>query len=230
MTKQSDKPHVMVNIAASADGKIASHRRETYSLGSPADRLLMDVLRARADAVVIGSRTLALDGWAIRVRDRALRDKRRKRRGSPHPLNVVLSSKLDLPTSVQFFQHGKTERLIFTTRDAPASRVKRFSRVADVEVMRRRRIDPGAVLEALRQRGCRKVLLEGGGQLNFSFFQQDLVDELYLTITPRIIGGATAPTPVDGKGFLWKAQRRLKLVSCRRREDEVFLRYRAIRP
>ena len=220
------RPKVTVNMAMSADGKISTRRRESFSLGSREDRYLMDKLRAQCDAVIIGAKIVQLDGWAIRVRDRELRERRLARRGKPHPLNVVLSTALELPIQNQFFTHGKTERLVVTTRQAPKSRVARVSKHADVVVQPRKTIDPARVIAELAERGYHRLLLEGGGALNYSFFEKDLVDEIYITVTPRIIGGADAPTVVDGKGFLAADHPHLELVSCRKRGDEVFLRYR----
>ena len=229
MPRQSHKPLVGVNMAMSADGKVSTYRRETFSLGSPWDRYLMDALRARADAVVIGARTLVLDGWAIRVRDPEIRKRRVKQRGCPHPLNVVVSTDAKLPAKSEFLAHPETEKLVITTRCAPASRVKRLRRIAEVVVLPAKRIRARDVLEVLAGKGARRILVEGGGTLNFSFFREDLVDEIYLTVTPRILGGAAAPTPVDGKGFLKKAQVRLRLATLKRRGDEVFLKYCVVR-
>jgi 2,5-diamino-6-(ribosylamino)-4(3H)-pyrimidinone 5'-phosphate reductase len=229
MTAMRNKPHVGINMAMSADGKVSTHRRETFSLGSPWDRYLMDILRAKADAVVIGARTLSLDGWAIRVRNGAVRDRRIRQSRTPHPLNVVVSTGLHIPARAEFFSCPDTEKLVITTRRAPKTRVVRFRRIAEVVVLPAKRIRPRDVLEVLADRGVRRILVEGGGTLNFSFLRDCLVDEVFLTVTPVIVGGDTAPTPVDGRGFLKDSLVRLKLVSSRRRGDEVFLKYRVVK-
>ena len=92
----------------------------------------------------------------------------------------------------------------------------------------RKQIRAADVLGVLADRGVRRILLEGGGELNFSFLAANLVDEIYITVTPRILGGARAPPVADGSGFLASAHPQLELVSCRRRGDEVFLRYRVV--
>jgi len=229
MPREQNRPHVGVNMAMSADGKTSTCRRESFSLGSPSDRYLMDVLRAKADAVVIGARTLSSDGWAIRVRHPDIRMHRVEQKRSPHPLNVVLSTDLRIPARTEFFTYPETEKLVITTRRAPATRVERFRKLAEVVVLPRDRIRARDALRVLADRGVKRVLVEGGGTLNFSFFRENLVDEVYLTVTPRILGGATAPTPVDGKGFLKNSHVRLKLVSSRRNGDELFLRYRVVK-
>ena len=229
MSREQNRPHVGVNMAMSADGKTSTYRRELFSLGSPSDRYLMDVLRAKVDAVVIGARTLSSDGWAIRVRHPDIRMQRVEQKRTPHPLNVVLSTDLRIPARAEFFTYPETEKLVITTRRAPATRVERFGRLAEVVVLPRERIRARDALRVLADRGAKRVLVEGGGTLNFSFFRENLVDEVYLTITPRILGGATAPTPVDGRGFLKNSHVRLKLVSSSRNGDELFLRYRVVK-
>jgi riboflavin biosynthesis pyrimidine reductase len=117
---------------------------------------------------------------------------------------------------------------VITTRRASPRRVARFGRLAEVVVLPRRQVRAADIVRTLEERGQCRILVEGGGELNFAFFKENLVDELYVTVTPRIIGGADAPTPVDGAGFLRAALKTLELVSSRRRGDEVFLRYRVM--
>lgn len=217
---------LFVNMAVSVDGRITTRTREHFALGSEHDRRLMDELRTRADAVIVGAGTVRHDGWPMLIRYDDLCEKRVRRRRSPHPVNVVLSRALDLPVRSRFFQSPAAERIVFTTRQAPAARVKRFLRVADVVVLPGRTLAPATVVAQLHARGLYHLLLEGGGETHFSFAQAGLVDRLYVTVTPRLIGGHGAPTLLDGKGFLQRSHLRLELESLRRKGDEVFLRYR----
>jgi len=214
-------------MATSLDGRISTRRRERVTLGTRHDRHLMDVLRARSDAVVVGAGTVRHDGFPVLVRDPAVR-KRRSRRRPTHPVNVVLSRTLDMPTARGIFEHPDTEKIVFTTHLAPTARVRRFRQVAEVVVLPRRTLPVVLVLEKLRERGFRKVLVEGGGELHFAFARDGCVDEIYVTVTPHLIGGP-APSLLDGRGFLWKDHPQLVLVSSRRVGDEVFLRYRVKR-
>lgn len=225
--RMSERPFVTVNMAASLDGRISTRRRETVSLGTRNDRHLMDVLRLRSDAVIVGAGTVRHDGYPVLIRDPEVR-RRRPRRAPTHPVNVVLSRALDMPVTRQIFQHPETRRLVFTTRAAPDGRVRRFEKVAEVVVLPRRTLPPRVVLEELHRRGLRKVLLEGGGEMHYAFVRDDCVDEIYVTLTPHLIGGP-APSLLDGRGFLWEEHPRLELISSRRLGDEVFLRYRVRR-
>lgn len=223
----TQRPYVTVNMATSLDGRISTRRRETVTLGTRNDRHLMDVLRWRSDAVIVGAGTVRSDGYPVLVRDPAVR-RRRPRRDPLHPVNVVLSRGLDMPVTRGIFQHADTRKLVFTTRAAPANRVRRFERVAEVVVLPGRTLPPRAVLSELWRRGLKRVLLEGGGELHYAFAREGCVDEIYVTLTPHLIGGP-APSLLDGRGFLWEEHPRLELVSSRRVGDEVFLRYRVRR-
>jgi 5-amino-6-(5-phosphoribosylamino)uracil reductase len=188
----------------------------------------MDELRARADAVIVGAGTVRHDGYPILLRYDDLRAARAKRGRDPHPVSVVLSRGLDLPATARFFTTDATRKIVFTTRLAPAARVERFRRVAEVVVLPGRSLAPARVVAELHARGLKRLLLEGGGEVHFAFAQAGLVAEIYVTLTPRLIGGTEAPSLLDGKGFLWKGHPRLALVSLKRVGDEVFLHYRVV--
>jgi riboflavin-specific deaminase-like protein len=212
-------------MAMSLDGKISTYRREDIALGTEHDRRLMDELRADTDAVIVGSGTVAHDGFPILIRYDDLEAERIKRGLPPHPINVTMSRELSFPSTRPFFHNPDTEKIVFTTRAAPPSRIKRFSRLAEVVVIPGRTISPASVLEHLMRRGVSRVLLEGGGEVHFAFAKEGVIDEVYITLTPRLIGGATTPTVLDGKGFLAADHLELRLLSTKRIGDELYLRY-----
>jgi len=224
--KQSTPRGVIVNMATSLDGRITTRTRERFPLGSEHDRRLMDELRVRADAVIVGAGTVRHDGFPMLIRYADLRARRTKLGLPPHPVNVVLSRALDLPIRSRFFADPDTRRILVTTRSAPSARVKRFQQVAEVLVLPGRTLNAARVVEALHKRGLKHLLLEGGGETHFSFAKAGLVDELYVTLTPRLIGGTKAPSLLDGEGFLKNSHLQLKLVSHKQVGDELFLRYR----
>jgi riboflavin-specific deaminase-like protein len=222
------RPRLAINMAMSADGKISSYRRESFPLGSRYDKKLMNELRARADAVIIGSGTLKVDGFPLLVRNAELLEQR-KRKGVPlQPLNVLISSTLKIPLNKKFFHHTGTKKIVFTGSSADKELVRKAAKLAEVVVLPTKAISPASVIDNLARRGIRRILLEGGGEVNFSFLKAALVDELFITVTPCIVGGAYAPTVVDGKGFLRDALVSLELISAKRIENEVFLRYRVL--
>ena len=219
------RSHVIVNMAISVDGRINTRTRERFSLGSEHDRRLMDVLRERSDAVIIGAGTVRHDGHPMLLRYDDLRAHRVALGRTPHPVNVVLSGDLDLPLR-PFFATDETRRIVFTTRRASAARIKRFERVADIVVLPGKEPAPGRVVDALRERGLKRLIVEGGGEVHFAFAKAGLVDEWYVTVTPRLIGGRSAPSFLDGAGFLKRDHIQLRLASQRRIGDELFLHYK----
>jgi 5-amino-6-(5-phosphoribosylamino)uracil reductase len=219
------RSHVIVNMAVSVDGRINTRTRERFQLGSENDRRLMDVLRERADAVLIGAGTVRHDGHPMRLRYPDLVERRTQRGRTPHPVNVVLSGDLDLPVR-PFFAGDATRRIVFTTKRAGSARIRRFERVAEVVVLPGKEPSAARVVAELARRGLKRLILEGGGEVHFAFADAGLVDEWYITITPRLIGGRDAPSFLDGKGFLKRNHIELDLVSSRRIDDELFLRYR----
>jgi riboflavin-specific deaminase-like protein len=228
MQKKHTRPHVSVNMAMSLDGKISTYRREDFAMGSEHDRRLMDVLRSKTDAVIIGAGTLRNDGFPILMRFEDLKEHRLARKLPPHPINVVLSRKLDMPVSRPFFKGTDTEKIVFTTRLAPAARVKRFQRVAEVVVLPARTLSPRDVLDVLYNRRIKRVLLEGGGEIHYAFVKEGVVDDIYITLTPKLLGGTTAPSVLDGKGFVAADHPTLRLVSSKRVGDELYLKYQVI--
>ena len=227
LRRSRPRPRCFLNVAVSLDGKIASTSREMPAFPSRADRRMMDRIRARADAILIGAGTLRAADFPLRIRSRALCRKRREEGRPEQPLNVLLSSSLRVPLAGRFFSAPDVRRLVVTSRSAPVSRVRAIASRAEVIRLGRARVPLRRLVEELRSRGVRQLLLEGGGETNFGFLREGLLDEIYLTLCPVVIGGRTSPTPVDGAGFPPGHFRRYRLVALTRGREEIFLHYRA---
>lgn len=225
------RPQTYLNLAISVDGKITTADRALHGFGGPDDRDLMDELRAQADAVMIGAATLREEDPLLWVRSPE-RLARRQAEGRPgQPWNVIVSQSLQLGDieHSKFFQTPGFRRVVVTGENHPVSELARFKPFA--EVISLPLMDGGLDLqfatEQLYMMGVRKLLLEGGGTLNFAMMNQGLVDELYLTLCPLVFGGDTAPTAVGGVGFAFDRVPRLDLLETRPGGDGlIFLRYR----
>lgn len=224
------RPFVVMNIAESADGKIAPVGQGKVNFGSSEDRAQMEALRAEADGVLIGGGTLIGEDPPLLIRDATLSAHRLATKGSLHPRNITVCSTLPAHLSkMNFFVNPDTEKFVFTTEKTPADRLAAAAKLAHVEVVSLNsagRVDLAEVMRRLLQLGVRRLLLEGGGELNFSMLEAGLVDEVYLTICPFLFGGRTAPTPVDGVGLPRDRVRKLEL-KCHRvgAGGEIFLHY-----
>ena len=224
------RPFVTMNVAESADGKIAPIDRGKVSFGSQDDRTQMESLRAKADGVLIGGGTLHAEDPAMIIRNPDIRDQRISAKGSPHPRNITVSSRLAPEfLNMNFLCHPETEKIVFTTDKTPEDLVAQVSQKAHVEIVPvtgSGRVDLKEVVRRLLPLGIHHLLLEGGGELNFSMLEAGLVDEVYLTICPFLFGGRAAPTGVDGDGFHRDQVRKLSLKSHRiSPSGEVFLHY-----
>jgi 2,5-diamino-6-(ribosylamino)-4(3H)-pyrimidinone 5'-phosphate reductase len=225
-----ERPFVCINMAMTADGKITSARREEPAFTSRYDKLMMDTLRAEADAVLVGAGTLRADDPPMSVRDPEIRARRRSL-GKPEGLvNVLVTASAEVDPGSRFFTDRTAEdRIVATVADAPAERLARLAPVATVWTVGRGAVDLPELLARLRARGIERLLVEGGGEMNWGFVRADLVDELYVTIAPTLLGGRDAPTPCEGDGLPMAEQRRLRLLSADVKDGEIFCRYAVIR-
>ena len=226
---RSDRPFVYVNMAMTVDGKITSAAREYPTFTSGHDKKTMDRMRAEADAILIGAGTLRADDPPMSIRDSKMREYRRSRGKPDELLTVAVSVSLDLDPASRFFHPPASHRIVATTEQAPDDRVRRLSEVAEVWKLGREQVDLAAVLDRLRERGVERLLVEGGGELNWTFVRSGLVDELHVTLAPCLLGGRAAPTLLEGDGLTMDSRVRLRLLSVDRHDDELYCRYEVLR-
>ena len=226
-----ERPFVYVNMAMTADGKITSAAREYAAFTSRHDKRTMDRLRAEADAVLIGAGTLRADDPPLSIRDPEMRALRASLGKPPELRTVVVSARLDLPFTGRFFRGGDAaSRIVATVDDAPEERVRELAGRATVWRLGQGRVDVPRLLSRLKEAGVERLLVEGGGETNWAFFEADAIDELYVTLAPCLIGGRAAPTLLEGEGRRLADRRDLRLLSCERVGDEIYLRWAVERP
>jgi 2,5-diamino-6-(ribosylamino)-4(3H)-pyrimidinone 5'-phosphate reductase len=224
------RPFVCINMAMTADGKITSARREEPGFTSRRDKRTMDRLRAEADAVLVGAGTLRADDPALEVRDAEMKAHRRSLGKPDRLVNVLVTKSAAIEPTSRFFGGGaRSDRIVATVEDAPKDRVARLASVAEVWALGRGTVDLRELLLRLKARGIERLLVEGGGELNWGFVRDELFDELYVTLAPALLGGRDAPTLCEGEGFDMAGRRRLRLVSADVIDDEIFCRYAVIR-
>ncbi|MGI8573428.1 MAG: dihydrofolate reductase family protein [Solirubrobacteraceae bacterium] len=215
-----DRPHTAVNFIASVDGR-AAFKGRSGQLGELGDRAMFHGLREHADAVFAGTGTIRTERYGRLVND----PERRKRRAaiglSPEPLACIISRTGDVPTEIPMFAEPESRIVIFTSIEPDLS-----GAAADVSVVR---LDPGEVtlttmLRRLRADfDVRALLCEGGPTVFGALLHERLVDELFLTISPKLAGGGMDPTTTSGPVLDELAP--LKLRWALEREGFLFLRY-----
>lgn len=221
----SPLPFVFVNMAMTADGKIATANRAVTSFGSPRDLRHLYELRATADAILCGARTIEQSGALLDNGGDAFRRQRLRRGLAEYPVRVLVSGSGSLDPAAPIFQHRFSPIIILTTERAPARQLRRLRHLADaVKICGTREINFPAALRWLRTHWpVQRLLCEGGGELNDALFRAGLVAEIHLTICPKIFGGRHAPTIADGPGFARLAgAANFEIKSIRAHNTELF--------
>jgi riboflavin-specific deaminase-like protein len=216
----ADRPYLALNMVSSLDGKATIDWR-TRGLSTELDRQLFHHLRTQADAIMVGAGTLRIERYGRMTKTDELRDKREREGLAPHPLAVVVSARLDLPADLPLLNEPEQRVLIATGSDATLPGLGEqveYARVGD---------DLPLLMARLREdHGVRSVLCEGGPTLNSHLFAAGIVDELFLTLNPKIAGGATALTIVAGRDLVEPAE--LDLVSVAEGDGDLFTRWRVV--
>lgn len=196
---------VRANMVATVDGAAAGMDGRSGSVSTPADRRVLGVLRGLADVVLVGAGTARAERYRpVRVRE-TMRPGRQRRGQRPVPAVAVVSRSLDLDLADPLFTDAVERTIVITGTGSPPARRALLEQVADVLVSGEGEVHLATALDALAQRGLRRVLCEGGPTLLAAMVTADLLDELCLTLTPalagggagRILSGPTPATPYD---------------------------------
>jgi 2,5-diamino-6-(ribosylamino)-4(3H)-pyrimidinone 5'-phosphate reductase len=226
----NERPFVFLNVATTADGKLAPPNRHFVPFSSRRDQDLLYELRTRADAVMAGARTVDSVPVNLGPGAKKYRTLRRKNGLAEYNLRVIVSGSGSINPRAEIFRHMFSPLIILVTQRASRSCVQRLEKLgAIVHVCGKTEINFSAALQWLRREWkVRRLLCEGGGEINDALLRANLVDEIYLTLCPTIFGGRTAPTLADGAGApSLAAATQLKLKSQRHVGDEMFLCYSA---
>ncbi len=206
------RPHVTVNVAMSADGKIAMVENREVKISGDRDFKRVHELRNSVDAIVVGIGTVLADDPKLTVKKKYVDDPKK-------PLRVVLDSGNRIPKYSNIFNDDNYLIATIVSTD-DRNRVKCGDGA---------RVDIPILLEKLYERGVRKILVEGGGEVISSFVKAKAVDEYFVYVGSVIIGGRDAPTPVDGDGIISRDDLiRLELITHEPMDDGVLLGYRVI--
>src|SRR6266540_846895 len=221
------RPFVFINVAMTADGKIDTFQRKGAAISSERDKERVDHLRAEADAIMVGGKTLLDEDPKLTVKSDALRAERLARGLSPNPIKVGVVTEAHLQPDSQFLNTGPSNIVIFTTRWTSKHHISLLkSRGVDVYVDDSEKVNLFQALETLKEIGVERLMVEGGATLNFELLRLGVVDEVTAYMAPMIFGGANAPTLAGGSGLERGEAIPLKLVSAEAWEDGgVLLKY-----
>ena len=185
---------VLINAAMTIDGKIATNLGDS-KISSKQDLRRLHRLRSSVDAVIIGISTVIADNPKLTVR-------LVKRHGTT-PVRIIVDSIGRIPLDSKILKSAsKINTIVAVTKRASDERVDKIkSAGAIVIVAGTKTVDLKELFFVLKKMGFNKILVEGGGELNWSILQLGIVNELMVTVAPRIVGGRTATTLVEGDGY-----------------------------
>ncbi len=223
------RPYVAINMVTTVDGKATNLAGTVTSLGSRVDRASMRRIRAAADGVMNGAETLRRENVNPTVPEELVAG--RLARGlSPQPVALTITASCSLPLDRTFFHAQNVEKVIVTTRHAPPERVEELGRHARILIAGEYAVDLPLMMRLLREEiGIRRLVVEGGPTLNSELIAQGMADELFWTVSPKILGGPAERTMVEENPIPPEERPGLELLSVYRHESELYLRYRFIR-
>lgn len=222
-----DRPYTFINVAMTADGKIDAFERKGAGISSKRDKERVDGLRAEADAVLVGGKTLLEEHPKLTVKSEALREMRVRLGRPPNPIKVGVATIADIPIDSDFIKAGQTKVVIFTTTRTSKEQLERLeSGGVTVFLHDAPRVDLIEMMRELKNMGVERLMVEGGGTMNFELLRLKLADEITIHVAPMIFGGANAPTLADGPGLPREHAIDLRLTDVEKWDDGgVLLRY-----
>nr|WP_083810057.1 2,5-diamino-6-(ribosylamino)-4(3H)-pyrimidinone 5'-phosphate reductase [Methanothermococcus okinawensis] len=191
------KPYVISNVGMSLDGKLATIDNDSRISGEE-DLKRVHNIRKNVDGIMVGIGTILKDDPRLTVHkiDAKIGD---------NPIRIVIDSNLRIPLNARVLNKDAKTIIATTLKDTP-NKIEKINKLKDmenVEIIRTgiEKVNLKKLMEILYKKGIKKILLEGGGTLNWGMFKENLVDEVSVYVAPKIFGGVGAPTYVDGEGF-----------------------------
>lgn len=209
------KPFVTIKTASTLDGKVATETGSSRWISGPDSRAEVHRMRHEHQAILVGIGTVLQDDPALTVRLPG---------GGKNPIRVVLDSTLRIPLHCRLVNDGQAPTWIYTTTEASAEKKEALMArgVSVFTVSDGPKVNIEKMLSHLGERGIASLLVEGGAQINGSFLQAQAVDKIVAFIAPKLVGGASAPTPFGGQGIkLMEDAIRLRDVSYRQVGDDL---------
>ena len=215
---EKSRPYVILSAAMTLDGKIGG-KQTKIKLSSKKDKIRVHMLRAKVDGILIGKNTLEIDNPMLSVR--YVKGK--------NPIRILLDSRGTIKSASKIVKSCREIPTIVVTTNLISK--KNLLRLEEfpLEIIKcgKSTVNISKLLKILHKKGIKKILLEGGGTINWSFLKYGLVDEMIVTISPYVLGGRNSISLVEGNGFKnLQASTKLKLKKVQKVEDELIIQYK----
>lgn len=224
------RPFVTVNFALTWDGRITTRNHTPADFPSRRDKRRLLEIRATGDALLVGAGTLKADNMRMGLPAEDLRAERVSRGKPAYPLRVILTNSGRLDPGLRVFEKALAPILVFSTEAMPLSVRQGLAGKAELHLENSPTVDLAGMLKTLRRRyGVRRLVCEGGPGVFRSLLERELIDEVHLTLCPRIFGGELAPAITGRAGTFLGSSVQLALRKTEVVDGECFLRYRVLR-
>lgn len=226
---KAKSPYFYSNFVATLDGKtqVLERTADYWPLGSKLDYKTLIELRTYADVLIHGSATALAHPTLNSLSKEAFHKARKKTKHTDQILYMVITNH----PSDDFFpklatRHPLVKTIVLTSRKAHVS--AKLEKITEIVRLGKSSVDLKRLPKYLEERGLKHILVEGGPTLMGSFFKANLIDEVFLTIAPKVVGDKEGQTLTMVEDFLYPPSKvpSLELVSCRPIDNEVYLRYR----
>lgn len=186
--------YVILNAAMSIDGKISTRRNDS-SFSSRKDWIRVHKLRSSVDGIVVGISTVLEDNPMLSVRYYS--------KGTKDPVRIIVDSNARIPLNSRIIRSSKNiQTIVATTPNASTRKIKELKKAGvQVLVSGKRKVNIKNLFQQLENLGLKRILVEGGGEINWSVLKIGLANELTVTISPVVVGGRDAKTLVEGEGI-----------------------------
>jgi len=213
-----NRPYVIINCAMSADGKIALPNKKQLRISCDEDIKRMYNLRNEVDAVLVGIGTILSDDPKLTVKNSYIKNPNQ-------PLRVVLDTKFRVPNNALALNNS-AKTLIITAEEKKKNIYGKNVEVLECKTDLNGHIEIISALDLLYRKGVKKLLVEGGSSIIWSFLKEKVVDDFYIYIRPIIIGGKDTPTLADGIGIKNETELvSLKIIDVKRFGKGILVHY-----
>jgi len=191
----NSKLRIMINAAMTVDGKIATICGNA-KISSRQDLRRVHKLRASVDGILVGISTVIVDDPLLTVR-------LIKRKEQEDPARIIVDSEGRIPINSKILRTAsRVTTIIVVSERASTYNIQKIRSMGAITITAgKRSVNLREAILLLEKMGFRKILAEGGGELNWSLFKLGIVEELIVTISPKLVGGRSATTLVEGEGY-----------------------------
>jgi len=214
---ENSRPIVILSAATSIDGKIATKNGDS-KLSSKQDSIRLHKLRSKVDAILVGKNTVVVDDPLLTVRHTT----------GKNPTRIILDSNGSIPAKSKILKTcDKIKTIIVVTKKISKTNLKKLNKFPiEIIYAGEKSINLKQLLRKLYKKNIKTVLVEGGGTTNWEFIKYDIFDELFITLSPFLIGGIDSVSFVEGQGFSKISKSpNLRLKSMKRLKNHLVLHY-----